>query len=116
MLNAVAIIMINCPHCGELLIDTPKDIHKLSKQQAAIINILSSRPGKIWNVRAIASILYSVDPDGGAVTYDSVIPTQIHRIRKRIGDIIETTGSGYRLRINEKHVTHTKSTTESETK
>lgn len=107
--------MINCPHCGEPIFKEPYGFDKLSHQQAEIFRIFVDNPTKIYTYQAVARIIYANDPNGGPADVCSTIRTQIHRIRKRIGDVIETTYSGYRLRISNEHDNSDKSTTESET-
>ena len=91
--------MIACPHCGETIFHEPEGLSKLSPNQRKIYLMLAENPLRVWTTLDIASRLYEADPNGGPLNVYDIIPTNIHHIRKRMGDVIETTNAGYRLRM-----------------
>jgi DNA-binding response OmpR family regulator len=108
--------MINCPHCGGELASDPEGFEKLSPQQARIFRLFLNRPTRIWTNEDIVNAIYANRRNGGPTYASDNIAVQIYRIRKHIGNVIETTKSGYRLRLSELSRISGKSTTESEAK
>lgn len=91
--------MIACPHCGETIFAEPEGLSKLSPNQRKIYLMFAENPQRVWTTIEIASRLYAADPNGGPLAIREIIQTNIHHIRKRMGDVIETTNAGYRLRM-----------------
>lgn len=105
--------MINCPQCGFKFSHEVRGFNKLSRQQMLIYNLLYSDSRKVWTVDMIAMSIYDDKQIVNARNEKQVIKTQIHNIRAKMGDVIETTAQGYRLRSTNTSVTVIEVTTES---
>lgn len=95
-------INICCPQCThefDPFAGLPAGAKALSAQQLEIVTILAQKPSEFMQVERLAQILYADRIDGGPLDFRTIIQKQIHSIRQRAGDIVETRrGSGYRLK------------------
>lgn len=92
-----------CPNCGHTgaVEDRYPWIYGITGQQREIIMILIEKPGRWVTSGRILELLYALNPDGEPDNADGNLKTQIHRIRSRLGNVIEGRRTwGYRVHVD----------------
>lgn len=87
-----------CPCCGS---EVEGESIDLSPTQTAIMGALRRIPGRVVSTGELISQIYQLSDE--PETAIKSVHVQVHRLRKKLGDVIETMpsrhGGGYRIRM-----------------
>lgn len=88
-----------CPCCGQAVESEPDEWAALSASQRIIMEALTKAKGKSVSMERLIALVWWLrdEPDEAAAQ----IRVQVLRIRRKIGDVVENTYGGYRLRSPE---------------
>lgn len=92
-----------CPNCGHTgaVEERYPWLYDLTGQQRELMLILLERPGQWYSTDRVLSLLYALRSRDEPDTAHKNLSVQVYRIRKRIGNVIESKHShGYRVRVD----------------
>lgn len=87
--------MTSCPCCRR---PYPRDGLPLTDMERRVYEAVHGGNGLPVPTHRIIDYVYSDDPNGGPLTADGNIRVMVHRIRRKLGDVIVNEHGGYRLR------------------